>query len=178
MPVVPKNPPGPPPRSRPSGLDETDQRLLSLLATDGRMSNAALAEHLGIAPSTCLMRLRSLTERGVIRGFHADVDLGALGLPLQAMVAVRLAVHSRDQVERFRAVAPGLPGVLAVYHVSGQTDYLLHVAVADAESLRNLVLDHVVTLPEVAHAETSLIFEHVRAVGLPTQPDFSGQARR
>jgi DNA-binding Lrp family transcriptional regulator len=56
--------------------------------------------------------------------------------------------------------------VLAVYHVSGQTDYLLHVAVRDAEDLRDFVLDHVVTQSEVAHAETSLIFEHIRGTGV------------
>lgn len=141
--------------------------MAALLAADGRLSNAALAQALGVAPSTCLMRLRSLRERGVVRGFHADIDLATVGLGLQALVAVRLSEHSRDRVEHFRGLAPRLPGVLAVYHVTGPTDYLLHVAAADAESLRNLVLDHIVSLPEVAHAETSLIFEHVRAGGLP-----------
>jgi DNA-binding Lrp family transcriptional regulator len=164
------HPPGPPPRPRPGPIDEVDRRLVALLAADGRLSNAALAQALDIAPSTCLTRLRALRARGVVRGFHADVDLAAVGLGLQAMIAVRLAEHSRDRVEHFRRLAPGLPGVLAVYHVTGPTDYLLHVAAADAESLRNLVLDHIVGLPEVAHAETSLIFEHVRAGGLPRPP--------
>ncbi|HEX6498301.1 MAG TPA: Lrp/AsnC family transcriptional regulator [Micromonosporaceae bacterium] len=154
--------PGPAPRPRPDRLDDVDQRLIELLVADARTPNATLAAKLGVAPSTCLTRLRALRERGVIRGYHAELDLGRLGLPIQAMVAVRLATHTREQVDRFRAVAPTLPGVLAVYHVTGPIDYLLHVAVADAEALRDLVLDHVVSLPEVAHAETSLIFEHVR----------------
>jgi DNA-binding Lrp family transcriptional regulator len=126
------------------------------------MPNAALAALLGVAPSTCLSRVRALRDKGVIRGFHADLDLARLGRPIQAMVAVRLAEHSREQVDRFRALAPTLPGVIAVYHVTGPVDYLLHVAVSTAAALRDLVLDQVVSLPEVAHAETSLIFEHVR----------------
>jgi DNA-binding Lrp family transcriptional regulator len=153
---------GPPPTTRPQGLDDLDRQLIDLLSTDGRMPNAALAEALGIAPSTCLARLRALRERGVIRGFHADLDLALLGRPIQAMVSVRLSAHDREAVDRFRAIAPRLPGVLSVYHVTGSTDYLLHVAVTDPAALRDVVLDRVVALPEVAHAETSLIFEHVR----------------
>lgn len=128
------------------------------------MPNNALAEATGIAPSTCLTRVRSLRDRGVVRGFHADVDLAALGLPLQAMVAIRIGAHSRTQIDRFRAQAPKLPGVLALYHVSGANDYLLHVAAASPDALREFVLDHLTADPAVVHAETSLIFEHVRGI--------------
>ncbi|MFC0624871.1 Lrp/AsnC family transcriptional regulator [Kribbella deserti] len=152
--------PGPPPRPVPA-LDEVDRHLVRLLAADGRMANNALAEAVGIAPSTCLARVRSLRQRGIIRGFHAAVDLGALGRPLQAMVAVRIGAHSRDEIDRFRAKAPGLPGVLALFHLSGANDYLLHVAAESPDALRDFVLDHLTADPAVVHAETSLIFEHV-----------------
>lgn len=144
-------------------LDEVDSELVRLLVADGRMANNALAEATGIAPSTCLARVRSLRDRGIIRGFHADVDLGALGRPLQAMVAVRIGAHSRTEIDRFRARAPHLPGVLALFHISGANDYLLHVAAATPDALREFVLDHLTADPAVVHAETSLIFEHVRA---------------
>lgn len=162
--------PGPAPRAAPGtaagGLDEVDRELVRLLTADGRMPNNALAEATGIAPSTCLTRVRALRERGVIRGFHAEVDLAALGQPLQAMVAIRIGAHSRDEIDRFRDQAPRLPGVLALYHVSGANDYLLHVAAASPDALREFVLDHLTADPAVSHAETSLIFEHVR--GIPT----------
>jgi DNA-binding Lrp family transcriptional regulator len=154
--------PGPAPRAVPAGLDEVDLELVRLLAADGRMPNNALAEATGIAPSTCLARVRALRDRGVIRGFHADVDLGALGQPLQAMIAIRIGTHSREDADHFRAQATRLPGVLALFHVSGANDYLLHVAVASSDALRDFVLDHLTTDPAVVHAETSLIFEHVR----------------
>lgn len=161
--------PGPPPREVPA-LDETDRELVRLLSADGRMANSALAEAVGIAPSTCLTRVRSLRDRGVIRGFHAEVELGALGLPLQAMVAVRLGAHSRSQIEKFRSRAPTLPGVLAVFHLSGANDYLLHVAAESPDALREFVLDHLTTDPAVVHAETSLIFEHVRGQATHIEP--------
>lgn len=157
-----RNPPGPAPTVPPTGLDDIDRRLVDLLAADGRATNAALAEAVGIAPSTCLARVRQLRERGVIRGVHADVDLARLGRPLQALISVRLGAHSRADVDSFRRVAPAFPGVLAVFHVSGSTDYLLHVAASSSDALRDLVLEYVVSRPEVAHAETSLIFEYVR----------------
>jgi DNA-binding Lrp family transcriptional regulator len=158
--------PGPAPRPQPGappgGLDEVDRKLVQLLTADGRMANNALAESTGIAPSTCLTRVRSLRERGVIRGFHADVDPGALGQPLQALIAIRIGAHSRDEIDRFRAKVPTLPGVLSLFHVSGANDYLLHVSAATPDALREFVLDHLTADPAVSHAETSLIFEHIR----------------
>src|SRR5690348_10371226 len=80
-------------------LDATDRAILELLSADARMTNQRLAERVGVAPSTALARLRSLIARGVVTGFHAEVDLAALGRPLQAMIAVRLAVHAREQID-------------------------------------------------------------------------------
>src|SRR5580698_7786201 len=90
-------------------LDEIDQYIVRELARDARLANNALAERVGIAPSTCLGRVRSLRERGVIRGYHADVDPAALGRPLQAMIAVRLQGHARGHIRSFVAGVAGLP---------------------------------------------------------------------
>ncbi|GAB2675698.1 Lrp/AsnC family transcriptional regulator [Thalassiella azotivora] len=149
---------------RPPGqdLDDVDRALLAELEDDGRVSNAELAARVGVAPSTCLARVRELRRRGVLRGIHADVAPSAAGFPLQAMIAVRLRLHVREQVEAFRASATSLPGVLSVFHVSGTDDYLLHVALPSAESLRDFVLEHLTGHPAVGHTETSLIFEHLR----------------
>lgn len=143
-------------------LDAVDRAILTVLAADARTPNNAIADAVGIAPSTCLARIRSLRERGVIRGFHADIDPAALGHGLQAMIAVRLRAHTRERVQEFIRDVPGLPGVVAVWHVAGADDYLLHVAVADSDALRDFVLEHLTTHPAVGHTETSLIFGHLR----------------
>ncbi len=161
-PAAPGRPPGPEPRPRPS-LDEVDQRLVALLEADGRMPNNALAREAGIAESTCVARVRALRDRGVVRGIHADVDVAALGLPIQAMIAVRFGGHQREHFEQFRDGVPLLPGVLGTYHVSGANDYLVHVAAESPDALRDFVLDHLTNRPGVANVETSLIFEHVRS---------------
>jgi DNA-binding Lrp family transcriptional regulator len=149
-----------------SHVDDVDRALLELLARDARITNQRLADRVGVAPSTALARLRSLRDRGVIRGYHAEVDLAALGRPLQALIAVRLAVHARDQIDDFTSAVRQLPGVLMVFHLTGVTDYLVWVAASDAQDLREFVVDHLATHPSVAHAETSLIYEHHRGPGI------------
>ena len=151
---------------RANGLDATDRAILEVLAEDARTPNSRLAERVGIAPSTCLQRVRELRRTGVLRGFHAEIDLAALGRPLQAMVAIRLTVHAREQIEAFTRAVRELPGVLSVFHLAGATDYLVWVAAADAQDLREFVVDHLATHPAVAHAETSLIYEHRRGPGI------------
>ena len=143
-------------------LDDIDRHIVRELARDARIANNALAERVGIAPSTCLGRVRSLRERGVIRGYHADVDPAALGRPLQAMIAVRLQSHARSRIRGFVAEVAGLPEVLNVFFLAGKDDFLLHVAAASTEDLRDFVED-LSSNADVAYTETSLIFEHVRA---------------
>ncbi len=153
--VVPKN-------VRPD-LDDVDLRIVRALAADARIANNALAELVGIAPSTCLGRVRALRERGVIRGFHADVDPAALGRPLQAMIAVRLQAHARGHITEFVAKVTDLPEVLNVFFLGGADDFLVHIAAVSTENLRDFVVVNLSGNPDVALTETSLIFEHVRA---------------
>ena len=82
-------------------MDRIDRALLAALQKNARMSNKELAELVGLAPSTCLERLRRLRDRGVLQGFHAAVDLAQLGRATQALVAVRLRVHDRGRSTRF-----------------------------------------------------------------------------
>lgn len=147
-------------------LDDTDRRILAELLANGRLTNAALAGRTGIAESTCIHRVRALRDSGVIRGFHAEIDLGALGLPLQAVVKVRLGTHNRDEVNRFHATLSAIPGVLTIFHVAGEDDYLLHVAVESSQALRDLVLEHVTVNPVVRHTETQLVFGVIPAAGV------------
>jgi DNA-binding Lrp family transcriptional regulator len=143
-------------------LDDIDRHIVRELARDARVANNALAERVGIAPSTCLGRVRSLRERGVIRGYHADVDQAAIGRPMQAMIAVRLQSHARSRIRGFVAGVAGLPEVLNVFFLAGKDDFLLHVAAESTAALRDFV-ETLSSNPDVSYTETSLIFEHIRA---------------
>ncbi|MBK6887754.1 MAG: Lrp/AsnC family transcriptional regulator [Tetrasphaera sp.] len=147
-------------RSGAQDLDETDRALLDALTADARLANNRLAARAGVAASTALVRVRQLLDRGVIRGFRAEIDPGAVGRPVQAIVAIRLRAHDRRHIDAFTATVPRLPEVLQSFHVAGDDDYLLHVAVPSASYLRDWILDRVTTNPAVAHSRTSLVFGH------------------
>ncbi|HSC91010.1 MAG TPA: Lrp/AsnC family transcriptional regulator [Gaiellaceae bacterium] len=147
-------------------LDRIDRTLVAALQENARLSNKELAERAGLAPSTCLERVRSLRGRGVIRGYHADVDPAALGRELEAVVAVRIRPHSRPVVDAFWAHVLELPETIEISHVSGADDFLVHIAVADTDALRDFILDGLTTRPEVAHLETHLVFARARKPAL------------
>ena len=160
--ATPAKPPLPPNIVRPV-LDDLDRRLLRELAADARIPNNALAERVGIAPSTCLGRVRALRERGVIRGYHADVDPAALGRPIQAMIAVRLQSHARGHIPDFMAKIAKLPEVLNVFFLGGADDFHVHIAATSTDNLRDFVVVNLSGDPDVALTETNLIFDHIRA---------------
>lgn len=152
----------PPPR-----LDRIDRALLAALQEDVRRSNKELAAAVGLSPSSCLERVRRLRQSGVIRGAWAEIDPRALGIELQAMIAVQLAKHSRREVDAFTRHALALPEVVALHHVAGRVDFLVQVAVRDTSQLRNLVLDAFSARREVARIETSIVFQSTWAPRLP-----------
>lgn len=147
---------------RPSGLDEVDRRILLALHADARISNSALADAVGIAPSTCHGRVRRLQEIGVIRGFYTDIDPAAVGLSLQAMISVSLQSNARGKIRSFIAQIRKRPQVMDVYFLAGGDDFILHVAARDTDDLRAFVVENLNADADVAGTQTSLIFEHLR----------------
>lgn len=148
-------------------LDRIDFDLIQLLRKNARLPNKELAARVGVAPSTALERIRRLREARIIQGYHADIQPKALGITLQAIVAVRLTQHTRQHVDGFREHLLALPEVIAFYHLAGADDFQVHVAVRDADHLRDFTLGAFTQRPEVAHIETRLIFEYRRRDELP-----------
>jgi DNA-binding Lrp family transcriptional regulator len=144
-------------------LDATDRAIVRLLSAEGRMPNNALAEAVGIAPSTCLGRVRALVEHGVIRGFHADVDPASVGLGIQVLIAVRLQADARASIGTFARDIARLPGVMNVFFLGGADDFIIHAAAANTDALRDFVAEHLSRRPDVANTVTNLIFEHTHS---------------
>ncbi|HZU53971.1 MAG TPA: Lrp/AsnC family transcriptional regulator [Holophagaceae bacterium] len=140
-------------------LDRIDRAILALLQKNARLSNKELAARVGLAPSSCLARVQKLTKDGVLRGFHAFVAPDALGIGLQALIAVKLKQHSREKVRAFLRHLVALPEVVALYHVTGAVDFQVHVAVRGTDHLRDLALDAFTVRSEVESIQTSLLFE-------------------
>ena len=150
--------PGESPARRP--LDELDLALLRELERNGRMAISQLAQRVDAAESTCHKRVNALIDSGVITGFRAEVDPTALGRPIEVLISIRVHPHARRSLGRFQAYLERLSESRHVYFLSGDRDFLVHVAVRDTEALRELVSDRISMREEVASTNTSLIFDH------------------
>jgi DNA-binding Lrp family transcriptional regulator len=152
-------------------LDRIDKRIVQVLARNARITNKELAEEVGLSASACLERVRRLTERGVLKGFHADIDPQALDIGVQALVQVRLRRHTRRAVASFEKKVLEFPQVVALHHVTGRTDYVAHVVARDIDQLRDFTLDAINVLSEVGTVETSIV---LASKIKPGWPDLSG----
>lgn len=141
-------------------LDPVDRTLVRLLRADARTPNSRLAERAGIAPSTCVARIRSLVERGVITRFTAELDPAALGLTLQALISVNIRVGQRQTIAAFAEEIRALPEVVQLFFLGGSEDFIIHVAVRDSNDVRDFVVSNLSAHPAVASTRTSLVFDH------------------
>lgn len=148
-------------------LDRIDRGIIHALQKNARLSNKELAAEVGLAQSSCRERVRKLTDAGVLKGFHADVSADALGIGMRAIFAVRLRDQGLDAVTRFRELIAALPEVVESFHVAGEDDFLLHVAVREVEHLNSLWSHTLGQHDVVARVRTSLVFEHDKKPGLP-----------
>lgn len=142
-------------------MDELDSAIVHHLQADGRLSNRALAEKLGIAPSTCLERTRLLHKRGIIQGYRAEVSLRALNRSVQAMVFTQVRPLRRDVVAAFEQSVTQLPEVVSVYTMAGSDDFLVHVTAQDIDHLHAFLLDQFTNRREIVGFRTSIIYQHL-----------------
>ena len=141
-------------------LDDIDRAILAILGRNGRISNADLAAEVGLAPSTCLGRVRNLVESGVIRSFAAEIEPEALGLNLQALISVTLRAGARANLATFMKQMQEHPQVIQVFFLGGSEDFIVHVAVPDSDAVREFVLDQLSNNASVANTRTNIVFDH------------------
>lgn len=151
-------------------FDSVDRALLRELQDDARQTNRDLATKAGVSPTTSLERIRHLRERGVITGFHAAVNLDAVGRSVQALISVRVRPPSRPNIEGFREFASSLPETIGLFVISGTHDFLIHLAVPDVDAVYAFVIDQLTARGEVADVQTTLVFEHVQSSHVDPPP--------
>jgi DNA-binding Lrp family transcriptional regulator len=159
-------------------VDRLDEEILWELYRDARVPNADLARRLHVAPSTTLTRLRALRRSGAYRTAHAQVDFPAVGLPIQAVIAVRLRAQGRGHALDFERRIIQLAPVINLFYIGGAEDFLIHVACTSTAQLRDLVTFHLSMDPSVASTQTHIVFDHLvgadyREAG-PDGPDATG----
>jgi DNA-binding Lrp family transcriptional regulator len=152
-------------------LDRTDFAILRLLMKDARLSNKEIAAAVGLAPSSCHERMKSLRTRGVLLGAHAEVSLRALGLSVEAILFVQLGKLGRETVDGFVSSTAEVLEVRSVSLVSGRFDLIVHVVVRDMEHLKELISMHFNSHSVVERVETSVVFSHADRYAIPLPED-------
>ncbi|XPP26055.1 MAG: Lrp/AsnC family transcriptional regulator [Leucobacter sp.] len=152
-------------------LDGVDRLILEQLQRDGRITNAELAERVGVAASTCVARVRSLVARGAITSFTARVDPSVVGRKLQVLVSVSLRSGARQRITEFSDELRALPEVQQLFFLGGVEDFIVHLAVRDSDHVRDFVVEHLSAHPAVSSTRTSIVFSHHQN---PTHVDASG----
>ncbi|MBA3293662.1 MAG: Lrp/AsnC family transcriptional regulator [Geodermatophilaceae bacterium] len=137
-------------------MDEIDGRILAELQDDGRLTVTELAQRVSLSVSRCHRRLRDLEGSGAIRGYHADVDPGALGFGFEAVVFVTMNQEDRDTLAAFEAGLAAIPTVVQAQRLFGDPDYLLRVVARDSADYQHTYDFDLSALPGV-HRITSTI---------------------
>ena len=143
-------------------FDRYDRQLLEVLQTDGRISNQDLAERISLSPSSCLRRVRTLEESGLITGYRALLDAKKLGLSLMALIHISMDRHTPERFGHFEAAVAAIPEVLECLLITGQeADYQLKVVVADMDAYQELLLDRVTRIAGVTGVRSSFVLRRV-----------------
>lgn len=154
-------------------MDSKDRQIIRALQHDGRMTNQDLSASVNLSPSPCLRRIRNLEESGAIRGYTADVDAKAYGLPVTVFVRISLDKHNEDTVRHFESRVKAIDEVLECYVMTGLSDYLLRVLVADLDDYENFVRNRLHPIGSIGSIDTSFVYGTVKKTGVFPSKEWS-----
>jgi len=159
-------------------LDRTDFGILRLLMSNAALSNKQLAAEVGLAPSSCHERLKSLRRQGVLLGSHAEVDLKLLGLAVEALLFIQCSKLDTKLVDTLLNDLGKIRQVRAVFLVAGHFDLVAHVAVSDMEQLKELISEHFNRHAWVTRTETAVVFNRITRHEIPiTDSDLGAESQ-
>ena len=143
-------------------LDRYDRQILDVLQQDGRISNQDLADRIGLSPSPCLRRVRTLEEAGLITGYRAFLDAKKLGLSLMALIGISMDQHTPERFANLESSIAEIPEVLECLLITGQqSDYQLKVVVRDMDAYQDMLLNKITRITGVTGVHTSFVLRKV-----------------
>ncbi len=154
-------------------LDTIDLRILDELQRDGGLSNVELARRVHLSPSPCLARVKALENHGVIDRYVALANPKALGLGLNVFISISLATQNRQSLADLEQRIAEHDEVMECYLMTGDSDYLIRIAVADMAALEKFILEQLTPIPGIEKIRSSFALKQVRyktALPLPTAP--------
>lgn len=138
-------------------LDELDRKILGILQLNSNITNAQLAQAIGLSPAPTLERVKKLEQAGIIRGYHASVNPASVGMGVSTFVMVNLKGHNKENISRFIKAIEEIPEIVECHHVTGHADFILKIICADIPSYQNLMLEKVTNIDVVDNMQTTVI---------------------
>jgi DNA-binding Lrp family transcriptional regulator len=144
-------------------LDKFDLAILQELQSDGRLTNAELAQRVGLSAAPCWRRVRALEEAGFIKGYHAEIDRHKIGLGVLAFVRVDTERVTGEAMRKVEQAIQALPEVITCHYISGTGTFELQVVAQDLDGFSRFALQHLMNLPNVKDLHTSFSLGEVKA---------------
>lgn len=143
-------------------IDSFDRSILDALQNNGRLTNAELAEKVGLSASQCSRRRQSLEEAGIISDYVALLSAQSVGVHLTVFVEVSLHAHSEERSQKFAQLIGSMPEIQEAYALTGEVDYLLKLSVTDLSKLQFILSSRLLAHDSVAKIHSSIVLEKLK----------------
>lgn len=143
-------------------IDAADIKILDYLQKNARASNNELAEIALLSASQCHRRVKKLEKAGIIKGYVAEVDPQSVGLEINAFVHVTLGTHGENPAKSFIAAINQIQEIQECYSLTGDTDYLLRVAMPNLPAFSDFLMHKLMPLPMIGSFKSNIVLEEVR----------------
>lgn len=147
-------------------MDDKDRQIIRALQRNSRMTNQDLAAEVNLSPSPCLRRVKLLEQSGALKSYTADIDAEAYGLPVTVFVRVSLTGHTEKVVQQFEKQISRVDQVLECFVMTGTSDYLLRVVVADLADYENFVRKRLHPIGGIGSIDSSFVYGVVKKTGV------------
>ncbi len=151
-------------------LDVTDRKIVEILQSNSNITNAQLAQEIGLSPAPTLERVKKLENSGVIKSYHALVDMASVGIGVCTFVTVSLKGHNKENINKFIKEIKDIAEVIECHHVTGQSDFILKIVASDIPTYQNLMLEKLSNIEVVDNMQSTVIlstFKDSKSVPLP-----------
>lgn len=143
--------------NQPIKLDQIDKHILEILQANAKITNSQLATEIGLSPAPTLERVRKLENGGLIKSYHAAIDVKQMGLGTGVFVLISLSAHKKSQIMSFVDKINKIPEVIECHHITGSGDFLLKILTRDISSYQQLILNTLADIDEIGNMQSMMI---------------------
>lgn len=143
--------------TQPLKLDQIDKHILEILQANAKITNSQLATEIGLSPAPTLERVRKLENGGLIKSYHAEIDVKQMGLSTGVFVLISLSAHKKSQIMSFVDKINKIPEVIECHHITGSGDFLLKILTKDISSYQQLILNTLADIDEIGNMQSMMI---------------------